>query len=87
MILKSLRLAVGSWQLAVGSWQLAGYFIKPENTPMMYKIQATDIPLQAYLSAVGMTGRTAYFGLNRIGKPQKDGTLVVSTASGAVGGL
>lgn len=54
---------------------------------MMYKIQATDIPLQAYLSAVGMTGRTAYFGLNRIGKPQKDGTLVVSTASGAVGGL
>ena len=32
-----------------------------------------------------MPGRTAYFGLNRVGKPKTGETLVVSAASGAVG--
>jgi len=32
-----------------------------------------------------MPGRTAYFGLNRVGKPRSGETLVVSAASGAVG--
>ena len=31
-----------------------------------------------------MPGRTAYFGLNRVGKPSEGETLVVSAASGAV---
>jgi NADPH-dependent curcumin reductase CurA len=70
---------------AYGGWQ--EYFIKPDNAPIIYKIQSTDIPLQADLGAAGMTGRTAYFGLNEIGKPQGDDTLVVSAASGAVGGI
>ena len=34
-----------------------------------------------------MPGRTAYFGLNYVGKPQPGETLVVSAASGAVGGV
>ena len=33
-----------------------------------------------------MPGRTAYFGLNYVGKPQPE-TLVVSAAPGAVGGV
>ncbi|GIS25449.1 MAG: hypothetical protein CM15mP126_6920 [Gammaproteobacteria bacterium] len=34
-----------------------------------------------------MPGRTAYFGLNRVGKPKPGETLVVSAASGAVGAV
>ena len=34
-----------------------------------------------------MPGRTAYFGLNRVGKPKSGETLVVSAASGAVGAV
>ena len=34
-----------------------------------------------------MPGRTTYFGLNYVGKPQPGETLVVSAASGAVGGV
>ena len=34
-----------------------------------------------------MPGRTAYFGLNRVAKPKKGETLVVSAASGAVGSV
>ena len=34
-----------------------------------------------------MPGRTAYFGLNHVGKPKAGETLVVSAASGAVGSV
>ncbi len=82
---RSTKYAVGDRITAYGGWQ--EYFIKPDDAPMMYKIQDMGIPLQAYLGAAGMTGRTAYFGLTEIGKPQQGDTLVVSAASGAVGGI
>ncbi len=44
-------------------------------------------PLPLYLSALGMPGMTAYFGLLDIGNPQQGETVVVSAASGAVGAL
>jgi len=46
-----------------------------------------NIPLSAYLGVAGMPGRTAYFGLNRVGKPNKGDVVVVSAASGAVGSV
>ena len=51
------------------------------------KIDDTHIPLSAYLGAVGMPGVTAWYGLNRICKPQAGETVVVSAASGAVGSV
>ncbi len=42
-------------------------------------------PLTMYLSVLGMTGLTAYFGLLEIGRPQPGETVVVSAAAGAVG--
>lgn len=46
-----------------------------------------DVPLTASMSALGMTGATAYFGLLDIGKPQPGETVVVSAAAGAVGSI
>jgi NADPH-dependent curcumin reductase CurA len=47
---------------------------------------STEIaPLTVYLSALGMTGLTAYFGLLDIGRPVAGETVVVSGAAGAVG--
>jgi NADPH-dependent curcumin reductase len=40
-----------------------------------------------YLSGLGMTGYTAYFGLLDVGKPQPGQTVVVSAAAGAVGSV
>ena len=51
------------------------------------KVPEGDISLSAYLGTLGMPGRTAYFGLNRLGKPKKGETIVVSAASGAVGSV
>ena len=42
-------------------------------------------PLEVHLSALGMTGLTAYFGLLDVGKPREGDTVVVSAAAGAVG--
>jgi NADPH-dependent curcumin reductase CurA len=46
---------------------------------------ADRLPL--YLSALGMPGMTAYFGLLDIGNPETGQTVVVSAAAGAVGHL
>jgi len=45
------------------------------------------IPLTAFMSVLGATGLTAYFGLMDIGKPQPGETVVVSAAAGAVGSI
>jgi NADPH-dependent curcumin reductase len=45
------------------------------------------VPLTAYMSVLGMTGATAYFGLLDIGKPKAGETVVVSAAAGAVGSI
>jgi len=48
-------------------------------------IDTTIAPASYYLSILGMTGLTAYFGLMQIGRPQAGETVVVSGAAGAVG--
>jgi NADPH-dependent curcumin reductase len=51
------------------------------------KVDTSLAPLPVYMSTLGMTGMTAYFGLLDIGKPQPGETVVVSGAAGAVGGV
>lgn len=53
----------------------------------VHKIEDRRIPLSAYLGVVGMPGVTAYVGLLDIGQPKEGETVVVSAASGAVGGV
>ena len=49
------------------------------------KVDPRLAPLPVYLSALGLPGLTAYFGLLEVGKPQPGQTVVVSGAAGAVG--
>ena len=66
-------------------WQT---YIKAKDTDLsIYKVPDLNIPLSAYLGVAGMPGRTAYFGLNRVGKPNKGDVVVISAASGAVGSV
>ena len=44
-------------------------------------------PVQAYLSVLGMTGMTAWIGLNKIANLSSNSTVFVSAASGAVGSI
>ena len=74
---------VGDKVCAHKGWQT---FIRAKDTdPALMKVPEGDIKLSAYLGTLGMPGRTAYFGLNRVGKPKSGETIAVSAASGAVG--
>ncbi|MDT0641748.1 NADP-dependent oxidoreductase [Zunongwangia sp. F363] len=51
------------------------------------KIDSNSAPLPAYLGVLGLTGITAYLGLEKIGKLKKGEHLLVSGAAGAVGSV
>lgn len=76
--------APGEKVTAPAGWQLYAA-LKGE---VLTKIDpSTRAPLSYHLGCLGMPGRTAYFGLNEVGKPKSGETLVVSAASGAVGSV
>jgi len=52
-----------------------------------YKVDPKLAPLPRYLSALGMTGMTAYFALLDTGAPKAGETVVISGAAGAVGSI
>jgi len=49
------------------------------------RVREDDLPLSLSLGVTGLNGLTAYFGLLEVGCPRPGDTVVVSTASGAVG--
>ncbi len=51
------------------------------------RVEPDVAPLPVWLSALGMPGMTAYFGLLQVGKLKEGDTVVVSGAAGAVGGI
>jgi NADPH-dependent curcumin reductase CurA len=76
---------VGDKVCAHKGWQT---YIKTKDTDLaLIKVPDSNHPLSLHLGTLGMPGRTAYFGVNRVAKPKQGDTLVVSAASGAVGSV
>ena len=80
---KSDNYSVGDYVCVHRGWQ--SYIKAHGNDRQLFKANPKIVPLSTYLGTVGMPGRTAYFGLLRVGKPKSGETIVVSAASGAVG--
>ncbi|PAU64001.1 NADP-dependent oxidoreductase [Pseudomonas indica] len=57
------------------------------ETKGFHKVDPQQAPLPRYLSALGMTGMTAYFALLDVGEPKAGETVVISGAAGAVGSV
>ncbi|MFA7595196.1 MAG: NADP-dependent oxidoreductase [Novosphingobium sp.] len=56
--------------------------------PLCWKVDPDRAPsLSSALGVLGNTGRTAYFGLLEVGRPQPGETVLVSGAAGGVGSL
>ena len=53
----------------------------------LQKVDPAAVPMTTYLSALGMTGMTAYFGLFDVGALKDGETVLVSGAAGAVGSM
>lgn len=78
---KSDLLNKGDKVIGMLGWQL--YNVVDAKT--VRKLDESLAPLSAYLSVLGLTGLTAYFGLLDIGQPKEGETVVVSGAAGSVG--
>src|ERR1700688_4197611 len=63
-------------------WQL--YSAVPAGG--LQKLDPAEAPISTALGVLGMPGMTAYVGLADIGQPKSGETVVISAASGAVGG-
>ncbi len=77
------RFKAGDFVVGMGGWQLYGL----SDGSGLNVVDASKIPLQAYLGVVGMPGVTAWYGLNKIIAPKAGETVVVSAATGAVGAV
>lgn len=77
------RFAVGEKVVGMLGWSEMGV----SDGVLLRKVDASQIPLSAYLGAVGMPGMTAWYGLTQIILPKEGETIVVSAASGAVGSV
>jgi NADPH-dependent curcumin reductase CurA len=75
--------AVGDHVVGMLGWQDYG----TSDGAGLMKVDTAHVPLSAYLGVVGMPGVTAWYGLNKIIGPKAGETIVVSAASGAVGGV
>ena len=64
-------------------WQ--DYAVLPADE--LRRIDPDTAPISTAIGVLGMPGMTAYFGLLEVGKPGPGETVLVSAASGAVGGL
>ena len=74
----------GDTVVGMGGWQ--EYTAIDASQPgAVRKVDASRIPLSAYLGAVGMPGVTAWVGLIHFIEPKAGETIVVDAASGAVG--
>jgi NADPH-dependent curcumin reductase CurA len=74
--------AAGDLVAGDGGWQ--EYFVKPGK---QLRKQTRREPLTHMMSVLGVTGQTAHYGMQGIGKPQPGETVVVSAAAGATGSV
>ena len=82
---KNPHFALGDKVVGMGGWQEYAV-VEASQRGVLQKVDTTHIPLSAYLGAMGMPGVTAWMGLTQIIHPKAGETVVVSAASGAVGG-
>ena len=76
--------SVGDTVVGMGGWQ--EYTVVSASMPgALRKVDASVVPLSAFLGAVGMPGVTAWVGLIHLIEPKAGETIVVDAASGAVG--
>lgn len=82
---KSEKFSVGD--KLVGMFYWGDYSIASEAAVFNKVDESLGVPLTYFLSHLGMTALTAYFGLVDVGQFKKGQTIVVSAASGATGSL
>ena len=74
-------------QLVQGLTGWQEWVVASDAAPLLPVAEVPGVSPSLYLGTLGMTGLTAWVGLEDIGRPQPGETLVVSAACGAVGSV
>lgn len=74
----------GDVVLSLGGWE---HYTRGTAAAMTKLDEHAGIPLSNFLSVLGPTGLTAYFGLLEVGRPKAGETVLISAAAGAVGSI
>jgi hypothetical protein len=74
-------------QLVQGLTGWSENIVASDAMPLQRVPEIEGVPPSLYLGALGMTGLTAWVGMQEIGKPQEGETVIVSAAAGAVGSV
>jgi len=83
---RSPSFAAGDHVVGMGGWQQFS-IVDANARGALRKVDATRIPMPAFLGVAGMPGVTAWYGLNKIIEAKAGQTIAVSAASGAVGSV
>jgi len=74
-------------ELVQGLFGWQDYAVVPATGPGAPMKVPPGVPIPLAMSALGLTGITAYFGLLDVGRPKEGETVVVSGAAGATGSM
>ena len=74
---KSKNYAVGDLVTVHQGWQT--YIRTKDSDPSILKVPESKLNSSVFLGTLGMPGRTAYFGLNYVGKPQPGDCLLYTS--------
>jgi hypothetical protein len=85
-VVQSRNAAYTEGDLVFGMMQWSEYCIARAGPDGMMTLPRQE-PITAFLSVLGVTGLTAYFGMFDVAKPKEGETVVVSGAAGAVGSV
>lgn len=75
--------AIGDRVMSMNGWRES--FVAPAEG--VFKLPPLDVPAEAFLGLLGMTGLTAWAGLHKIAALKPGETVLVSAAAGAVGSI
>jgi len=78
-----------AWPVGATAYGWLGWqrFAAVAASDMLWPIDLTVAPAEAWLSIFGLNGLTAWLGLIHLARPQPGETLLVTTAAGGVGGV
>ena len=85
-VVQSRNAAYTEGDLVFGMMQWSEYCIARAGPDGMMTLPRQE-PITAFLSVLGVTGLTAYFGMFDVAQPKEGETVVVSGAAGAVGSV
>jgi NADPH-dependent curcumin reductase len=84
-VVESRHPALQAGQLVQGLFGWQDYALARPGTSTSPTPVPAGVPIETAMSALGLTGITAYFGLLEVGRPRPGETVVVSGAAGATG--